>query len=151
MARSGLSSLSLSLSLSSLNWGPLLAFAELPICDLGAKTRQLASSRSQRGGDFGAKLVRPIGIRIREVSTRKVQHPWGKSGRKRWRGLGPNPARGPCSQSQVGHCVSPPLGDRDGPSRLRRRCVLHLHIPGWAGGGVCGVVDELVVDGVEKK
>jgi len=67
MARSGLSSLSLSLSLSSLNWGPLLAFAELPICDLGAKTRQLASSRSQRGGDFGAKLVRPIGIRIREV------------------------------------------------------------------------------------
>ena len=37
---------------------------------------QLASSRSQRGGEhFGAKLVRPIGIRIREVSTREVQHP----------------------------------------------------------------------------
>ena len=88
MARSGLSSLSLSLSLSSLNWGPLLAFAELPICDLKAKTRQLASSRSQRGGDFGAKLVRPIGIRIREVSTRKVQHPWKKVGEKDGGGWG---------------------------------------------------------------
>ena len=54
----------------------------------------------------------------------------------------PNPSR---------TSISPSLGDREGPSRLRRRCVLHLHIPGWAGGGVCGVVDELVVDGVGEE
>ena len=41
MARPGLSSLSLSLSLSSLNWGPLLAFAELPICDLKGQVNRV--------------------------------------------------------------------------------------------------------------
>ena len=51
-------------------------------------------------GIFGAKLVRPIGIRIREVSTRKVQHPWKKVGEKDGGRLGPNPARRPRSQSQ---------------------------------------------------
>ena len=32
--------------------------------------------------------MRPIGIRIREVSTRKVQHPWGKVGEKDGGGWG---------------------------------------------------------------
>ena len=69
-------SLSLSLSLIPLNRNPLLASAELPICDLAAKTRQLASAGARGVGISGLSLGRPIGIRFREAST-KVHHPGG--------------------------------------------------------------------------
>ena len=52
MARSGLSSLSLSLSLSSLNWGPLLAFAELPICDLKGQDNDVPNTKEPGIGEI---------------------------------------------------------------------------------------------------
>ena len=65
-------------------------------------------------------------------------------------GAGAKPSPGPLLPIPGRTLFSLPLGDRVGLRRLRRRCVLH-HIPGWAGGGVCGVVDELVVDGVGEE
>jgi hypothetical protein len=65
-------------------------------------------------------------------------------------GAGAKPSPGPLLPIPVGHCVGPTLGDHVGPRRLRRRCVLHANTPGgWVG--CIGKVDELVVDGVEKK
>ena len=65
-------------------------------------------------------------------------------------GAGAKPSPGPLLPIPGRTLCSLPLGDRVGLRRLRRRCVLRPNTPGgWVG--CIGKVDELVVDGVEKK